>query len=199
MNKVLLEYVNKNKKDFIKLFIFILIGIILGVILFELFLNVNEKEELKEFVLNTHNILKKNENINYIGLLKESIKNNITIILLIGIFGFIIIGNILIDGILLYKGIILGFTIACIVNTFGVSLTFFVILIALVFQNVIMIPVILLFSEKSSKLYKNIIIKNVNMREELCKHLIIMLILFALGIVSSLIEIYISMNFLIVF
>lgn len=199
MSKVLLEYINKNKKDFIKLLIFILIGIILGVILFEIVLNSNEKDELKDFVFNTHNLLKQNENINYIGLLKESIKNNLLTILLIGIFGFVIIGNILIYSMLLYKGVILGFTIACLINTFGVSLTFFIMLIALTLQNIIMIPIVLLLSEKSSKLYKNIIIKKVTMREELCKHIIIMLILFSLGIVSSLIEIYISMNFLIVF
>jgi hypothetical protein len=62
-----------------------------------------------------------------------------------------------------------------------------------------MIPILLILSEKSSKIYKNIIMKKVTLKEELCKQIIIMLIFILLGIVSSLIEIYISMNFLIAF
>lgn len=199
MNKILLEYINRNKKEFIKLICFILVGIIIGVIFNKLFLSLNEREELKEFILNIHDLLKQNENIDYNLLLRQSLKNNITQILIIGVLGFFIFGNICIYCILLYKGFILGFTIAISLNAYLFSLNFFVMMIALVIQNIIMIPVLLILSEKSSKIYKNIIMKKVTLKEELCKQIIIMLILILLGIVSSLIEIYISMNFLIAF
>lgn len=199
MNKILLEYINRNKKEFIKLICFILVGIIIGVIFNELFLSSNEREELKEFILNIHDLLKQNENIDYNLLLRQSLKNNITQILIIGVLGFFIFGNICIYCILLYKGFILGFTIAISLNAYLFSLNFFVMMIALVIQNIIMIPVLLILSEKSSKIYKNIIMKKVTLKEELCKQIIIMLIFILLGIVSSLIEIYISMNFLIAF
>ena len=199
MNKILLEYINRNKKAFIKLICFILVGIIIGVIFNKLFLNYNEREELKEFILNIHDLLKQNENIDYNLLLRHSLKNNITQILIIGVLGFFIFGNICIYCILLYKGFILGFTIATSFSAYLFGLNFFVMMIALVIQNIIMIPILLILSEKSSKIYKNIIMKKVTLKEELCKQIIIMLIFILLGIVSSLIEIYISMNFLIAF
>lgn len=199
MNKILLEYINRNKKEFIKLICFILVGIIIGVIFNKLFLSSNEREELKEFILNIHDLLKQNENIDYNLLLRQSLKNNITQILIIGVLGFFIFGNICIYCILLYKGFILGFTIATSLSAYLFGLNFFVMMIALVIQNIIMIPILLILSEKSSKIYKNIIMKKVTLKEELCKQIIIMLIFILLGIVSSLIEIYISMNFLIAF
>lgn len=199
MNKILLEYINRNKKEFIKLICFILVGIIIGVIFNKLFLNYNEREELKEFILNIHDLLKQNENIDYNLLLRQSLKNNITQILIIGVLGFFIFGNICIYCILLYKGFILGFTIATSLSAYLFGLNFFVMMMALVIQNIIMIPILLILSEKSSKIYKNIIMKKVTLKEELCKQIIIMLIFILLGIVSSLIEIYISMNFLIAF
>ena len=199
MNKILLEYINRNKKEFIKLICFILVGIIIGVIFNKLFLNYNEREELKEFILNIHDLLKQNENIDYNLLLIQSLKNNITQILIIGVLGFFIFGNICIYCILLYKGFILGFTIATSLSAYLFGLNFFVMMMALAIQNIIMIPILLILSEKSSKIYKNIIMKKVTLKEELCKQIIIMLIFILLGIVSSLIEIYISMNFLIAF
>lgn len=199
MNKILLEYINRNKKEFIKLICFILVGIIIGVIFNKLFLSSNEREELKEFILNIHDLLKQNENIDYNLLLRQSLKNNITQILIIGVLGFFILGNICIYCILLYKGFILGFTIATSLSAYLFGLNFFVMMMALVIQNIIMIPILLILSEKSSKIYKNIIMKKVTLKEELCKQIIIMLIFILLGIVSSLIEIYISMNFLIAF
>lgn len=199
MNKILLEYINRNKKEFIKLICFILVGIIIGVIFNKLFLSSNEREELKEFILNIHDLLKQNENIDYNLLLRQSLKNNITQILIIGVLGFFIFGNICIYCMLLYKGFILGFTIATSLSAYLFGLNFFVMMMALVIQNIIMIPILLILSEKSSKIYKNIIMKKVTLKEELCKQIIIMLIFILLGIVSSLIEIYISMNFLIAF
>ena len=199
MNKVLLEYVNKNKKIFIKLLLFILIGIVIGVIYFNLSLSKLEKDEINIFINNTHGILKQNENIDFLRLLKLSIKKNICLILAIGICGLCIFGNVLNLIILVIIGFTLGFTIASSFSAFGLNLNFFIMMISLIIQNLIFIPSILLLSEKSNKLYKNIITKMVTMKEELCKHIIIMLIIIVFGIIASLIEIYISMNFLIVF
>ena len=72
-------------------------------------------------------------------------------------------------------------------------------IILCIFQNIIIIPSILLISEKSEKLSKSIKEKRINLRDELCKHILIMSILIILSLLVSLIEIYISMNFLITF
>ena len=199
MNKVLLEYISNNKKSFIKLLLFLLIGILLGVTYFNLFLKTDEKNIINNYIVDTYDLIKANENINFSKMFLESIKRNFSYIGIIGICGLFIIGNIFIYIVLIIKGITFGFTISSVLSAFGMSFKFWIFILNLILQNIIMLPCIILISEKSIKLYKIIINKLSNKKEELCKHIIIMLILFLLCFVSSLIEIYISINFLITF
>ena len=199
MNKVLLEYISNNKKSFIKLLLFLLIGILLGVTYFNLFLETEEKNIINNYIVDTYDLIKANENINFSKMFLESIKRNFSYIGIIGICGLFIIGNIFIYIVLIIKGITFGFTISSVLSAFGMSFKFWIFILNLILQNIIMLPCIILISEKSIKLYKIIINKLSNKKEELCKHIIIMLILFLLCFVSSLIEIYISINFLIAF
>lgn len=199
MNKVLLNYVKNNKKLFLRLLFFILIGIIIGVIYFNVVLEDVEREEISVFVLNTRTRLKENVGLDYIKLLINSIKKNTSYILLIGILGLFVFGNLLVYIILIFKGVSLGFTISTFLYSFSFSLDFCMLIILCIFQNIIIIPSILLISEKSEKLSKSIKEKRINLRDELCKHILIMSILIILSLLVSLIEIYISMNFLITF
>ena len=199
MNKVLLNYVKNNKKLFFRLLFFILIGIIVGVISFNVVLEDVEREEISVFVLNTQTRLKENVDINYIRLLMNSIKKNTFYIFLIGMLGLFVFGNLLVYLILIFKGLSIGFTISTFLYSFSFSTEFILLIILCIFQNIIIIPSILLISEKSEKLSKSIKEKRINLRDELCKHIIIMSILIVLSLVVSLIEIYISMIFLIAF
>ena len=199
MNKVLLNYVKNNKKLFLRLLFFILIGIIVGVIYFNVVLEDVEREEISVFVLNTRTRLKENVGLDYIKLLINSIKKNTSYIFLIGILGLFVFGNLLVYIILIFKGVSLGFTISTFLYSFSLSLDFCMLIILCIFQNIIIIPSILLISEKSEKLSKSIKEKRINLRDELCKHILIMSILIILSLLVSLIEIYISMNFLITF
>lgn len=199
MNKVLLNYVKNNKKLFFRLLFFILIGIIVGVIYFNVVLEDVEREEISVFILNTQTRLKENVDINYIRLLINSIKKNTFYIFLIGMLGLFVFGNLLVYLILIFKGLSIGFTISTFLYSFSFSTEFILLIILCIFQNIIIIPSILLISEKSEKLSKSIKEKRINLRDELCKHIIIMSILIVHSLLVSLIEIYISMNFLIVF
>ena len=199
MNKVLLNYVKNNKKLFFRLLFFILIGIIVGVIYFNVVLEDVEREEISVFVLNTQTRLKENVDINYIRLLINSIKKNTFYIFLIGMLGLFVFGNLLVYLILIFKGLSIGFTISTFLYSFSFSTEFILLIILCIFQNIVIIPSILLISEKSEKLSKSIKEKRINLRDELCKHIIIMSILIVLSLLVSLIEIYISMNFLIAF
>ena len=149
MNKVLLNYVKNNKKLFLRLLFFILIGIIIGVIYFNVVLEDVEREEISVFVLNTRTRLKENVGLDYIKLLINSIKKNTSYILLIGILGLFVFGNLLVYIILIFKGVSLGFTISTFLYSFSFSLDFCMLIILCIFQNIIIIPSILLISEKS--------------------------------------------------
>ena len=199
MNKVLLNYVKNNKKLFLRLLFFILIGIIIGVIYFNVVLEDVEREEISVFVLNTRTRLKENVGLDYIKLLINSIKKNTSYIFLIGILGLFVFGNLLVYIILIFKGVSLGFTISTFLYSFSLSLDFCMLIILCIFQNIIIIPSILLISEKSEKLSKTIKERRIYLRDELCKYISIMSILTILGLLVSIIEIYISMNFLITF
>lgn len=199
MNKILFEYIKKNKKIFIKLIFCMFIGIILGVVIYNISLNIEEKEIVENYLLNSKIKIKTYENINYTELFINVLKKNIGIIIVLAFSGLFILGNILVYGINIVKGIFVGLQIVSICYSFNMSLNLFVLLIYVVFQNIFMIPAILIMSEKSIKFYKNITNNYFDLRLELCKQVIIMLILLLVGIASSLIETYISTNFLILF
>ena len=198
MNKVLLNYINNNKKIFIKLLIAVLIGIIIGTIYFEIIDN-SYKDEIKEFIDNLKGILKQKENVNYVDMLKISFKHNILNISVFAISGFFVFGTIVIYAMLMFKGITLGFTISSFFYSYKLSLNFWIMIFLLVLQNIIVIPSLLLIAEKSYKINNNLLLKSISIKEELCKQIIVMLILIMLNLIASLIEIYISMNFLIIF
>ena len=70
-------------------------------------------------------------------------------------------------------------------------------MISLLFQNIIFLPALFIISENGIKLYKGIYKRCINLKEEVIRHTIIMLISIILAVISSIIEVYFSMNLLI--
>lgn len=71
------------------------------------------------------------------------------------------------------------------------------ILSSLLLQNLVFLPAIFMLSNSGIKLYRNLRQnKYVNMKIEFVRHLLFMLLVLALAIVSSFIEVYLSTNFL---
>ena len=127
------------------------IGIILGVVIYNISLNIEEKEIVENYLLNSKIKIKTYENINYTELFINVLKKNIGIIIILAFSGLFILGNILVYGINIVKGIFVGLQIVSICYSFNMSLNLFVLLIYVVFQNIFMIPAILIMSEKSIK------------------------------------------------
>ena len=198
MKKVLIDYIDRNKKTFIILISFFIIGIFVGVTLLNN-LSSNLKQEVNSYIESVINLLKENNEINMFEMFLISIKENILFILLIWFLGLTIIGGYFIYLTVLYKGFLLGYTAAAFIATLGIKTGTLVIIVSLLMQNVVFIPAMLLISENGIKLCKGIHKTCLNLKEEFIRHNIIMLITIMLILIASFIEVYFSMNLLIFF
>ena len=198
MKKVLIDYIDRNKKTFLILISFFIIGIFVGVTLLNN-LSTSLKQEVDTYIESIINLLKENNEINKFEMFLISIKENILFILLIWFLGLTIIGGYFIYLTVLYKGFSLGYTAAAFIAALGTKAGSLVIIVSLVMQNIVFIPAMLLISENGIKLCKGIHKKCLNLKEEFIRHNIIMLITIMLILIASFMEVYFSMNLLIFF
>lgn len=196
MKNILIDYIIRNKKNFILIIILFCIGISVG-IFFINNSNENQIKEIKSYIENIISNIKNAENINKLELLFLSLKQNVLFIILIWFLGCTIIGGVFIYVAIIYKGFSIGYTISAIIATLGIRTGTIFSLISLFMQNIIYIPAFFLIAENGIKLYKGIYKKCINIKEEVIRHTSIMLISIMFAIISSFIEVYISTNLLI--
>lgn len=151
MKKILIEYIMKNKRNFIIISILFCVGIAIGISFIN---NSNElqKEELNGYIRNLIENIKETENINNIELLKLSVKENIKIILIIWFLGCTIIGGMFIYITIIYRGFCLGYTISALIAVLGVKQGIIISIISLLFQNIIFLPSFFLIAENRYKI-----------------------------------------------
>ena len=92
MKSILLEYVIKNKKNFIVITIIFCIGISIGIFLINNS-NENQKLELNTYIGELVKKIKESDSINKMDILFLSIKQNVSFILIIWFLGCTIIGR----------------------------------------------------------------------------------------------------------
>ena len=196
MKKVLIEYIIKNKKNFLIIAIIFILGVSLGII----FINASDnfqKDELNNYVNALIKNIKETDNISKIDLLFLSIKQNVCFILLVWFLGCTIIGGLFIYVTILYKGFAIGYTISSIIAVLGIKNGIIFSCLSLLLQNLIFIPAFFILAENGIKLYRVIYKRWINLKEEVIRHTIIMFISIMLILRSSFVEVYISTNLLI--
>lgn len=196
MKNILLDYIIRNKKNFIIIASLFCIGIAMGIFFVN---NSNEHQiaEIKIYVDTLITNIKDAKNIDKLNILCLSIKQNVLFILLIWFLGCTIIGGFLIYIAIIYKGFSIGYTISAMIAVLGMKNGTIVSLVALFMQNLIFLPAFFIIAENGIKLYKGIYKRCINLKEEVIRHTIIMLISIMLVIISSFIEVYLSTNLLI--
>ena len=108
--------ITNNLKSYAIIVIIFTVGIFLGV----LFINQTEqKEEITEYINTYIEHTKTIQNGDFFGELKDDIKGNILLVLLLWFSGTTIIGIPIVFGILLFRGFCLGYTIASCVYVLG--------------------------------------------------------------------------------
>lgn len=173
-------------------------GIIGGII----FINhTSDGEVLKitSYIENLINNIKSGENIDKVACLVQSLKQNLKIVIIIWILGSTIIGSFFICFVIFYKGFSVGYTISAIIASLGVRGGSVFVFSSLFLQNIILLPAIFILTESGFKVYYRIMKKGVDIKSELIRHFIIMLIITSVTVLASIIEAYLSTNLLIFF
>lgn len=195
---VLFDYVSSNKKNFIIIIGIFLIGIVCGIIFINHTSN-NEIGQITSYVETLKENIKTQENIDKFSCLIESLKQNFEIVFFIWLLGSTIIGSFFIYAVIAYKGFSVGYTISALIASLGIKGGSIFVFSSLLLQNIILLPAIFILAESGIKVYNRIMKNNVNIKTELIRHLIIMLIVLAISAVSSVIEAYLSTTLLMFF
>ena len=91
---------------------------------------------------------------------------------------------------MIYKGILFGYIITIVLLTVGLKNSFSVLIFTVIGNNLIFMPIIFLLSTSGIRLYKEIIKRKINIKQELLRHTIIMIISFVFAIIVACIDAY---------
>ena len=156
----------------------------------------NEITEITSYVESLKENIKTKGNIDKFSCLIESLKQNFKIVLIIWILGSSIIGSFFIYVVIAYKGFSVGYTISALIASLGIKGGSIFVFSSLLPQNIILLPALFVLAESGIKVYHRIMKSNVDIKTELMRHFIIMLITLAFSTIASIIEAYLSINLL---
>lgn len=195
IKQTIIEHVANNRKEYIIIVLLFIIGIFLGVF-FVNNMQESSKEEIQSYINNFIEKMKNLQNIDNMSLLKNSITQNIVFAVLIWFFGTTVIGLPIVFGLILYRGFCLGYTVSSFIAILGIGKGIVFIFASLLFQSLLSIPAILGLAVSGFKLYKSIIRDKAkeNIKLEIARHTIFSIIMIAILLVASIIEIFISTN-----
>lgn len=148
---VFLNYIIRNKKNFLIITGLFLVGIVLGIIFINN-ANSNQIEETKAYVSDLVKNIKSYDKINKTELLMQSVTQNILIILIIWFLGCTIVGSIFIFVAIIYRGFSLGYTISAIIACLGIKKGTVFAISALLLQNLVFLPAFFLLAESRNKI-----------------------------------------------
>lgn len=195
--KIIKEHVMNNKKDYIIIFLIFVIGIFSGVF-FMNHLQETPKTEITNYLNQFIEKFKGLEKVNNMELLKNSVIQNIGLAIMIWFFGTTVIGIPIVFAIVLYRGFCLGYTISLCITIMGLGKGISFILVAVVLQNILLIPAILALAVSGIKLYKSIVKDKTkeNVKIEILRHTVFSTIMLIITVMASVIEVFMSTNIL---
>lgn len=197
LEKVIKNYIRNNYKEYILVGLLFLIGIFIGVMIIN---NCKEAQitEISAYISNFIAKFKGIENINTTDLIIKSIKNNIILAMIIWLAGTTVIGIPIVFISIIFRGIVLGYTISSFTITLGIGKGIAFCIISIFLQNLLFLPAILTLGVSSIKLYKSIIKdkRKENIKIGIIRHTIISILMVIILVLSSIIENTISLNIL---
>lgn len=197
IKEAVINHILENIKLYIIVIIIFIIGIVAGVIFIN---NTTEAQttEIQNYINNFITELKQESHIEQMELLKSSISDNFILIISMWFIGSTVIGIPIIFGIVIYRGFCIGYSVAAIIAVLGVQKGIIFLLSTMFLQNLIFIPVIICMTISSIKLYKSIMKdrRRENIKMEIIRHTLISIMMLILLLVASLIEVYVSVNIL---
>jgi stage II sporulation protein M len=195
---VLYNYLISNKKNFLIIIGVFFIGMLLGIFTIN-HTSDNKLIEVNSYINSICENLQNSDGINKTECLIKSVFQNTIFVIIMWLLGCTIIGSVLVYVCLIYKGFSLGYTISAVISALGAKSGTIFVFASLLIQNIIYLPAIFMLAESGIKLYLRISKNLSNIKQELLRHTVIMLISLILSVISSILEVYLSTNILIFF
>lgn len=185
----IINYINTNAKTYIIVTIMFLIGLVIAII------SVNnsddsQQNQISAYINNFITGVKSDYQISKMDVMKESIKNNFYMTLILWFLGSTIIGMPLIFIVIIYKGYSIGYTISSVIASLGMGKGIIFIITTLLLQYIVYVPCILSMGVSGIKLYKLITEdrRRDNIKIQILRHTIICLLIFAVMTIVSALE-----------
>ena len=202
LSYIIINHLKNNIREYTIICLCFIIGIIIG-IFFVNHIEETQRNEATAYIDTFINTIKNSKQINYLGLLKDSILKNITLAGILWFLGITITLVPLIYGVICFRGFCLGYTISSVIAALGLNqgLTFAITILLL--QNLVIIPVMFAIAQSGIQINKRILKKNEdgrirhgkeNVKLEILRHTIFSVLMSGILIISSFIETYISTN-----
>lgn len=192
---IVLQHIKDNLKSYLLVAMILLIGIVLGV-LFVNNLQEGQSQEVQSYVDEFVTTLQNGTSIDTGKLLRNSIKNNLIMAIVMWFAGSTVIGIPIVLGIVWYRGFCLGYTISALIAVLGVGKGSLFFATAILLQNLILIPCILALSVSGIRLYQSIVKdkRKENIKGKIIKHTIFSAMMLVFLMIASFLETYLSSN-----
>ena len=195
--EIILNHILENGKSYFIVTALLLIGIVVGVIFIN---NANESQitEIQNYINSFISSLKQDYHIDKMQLMKNSLGDNLILIVSMWFIGSTVIGIPIVLGIVLFRGFCLGYTVSAIIGVLGVQKGILFFFTTIFLQNLLFIPVIICMAVSCIRLYQSIMKdkRKENIKIEVIKHTMRSILLLLLLVIASLLEVYISTNLL---
>lgn len=192
-NSIIKTHIENNLREYAIASIIFIIGILFGVIFINN-LNDTQNNEIGNYINTSIENLKESQDINQLLFIKETIKENITFVILLWLMGSTVIGLLLVYIIVAFKGFCLSYTISAIFHVLNNGKTIAMLVSTMLLKNIIVIPCTIALAVSGMKVYKSIMQdrRKENIKLEILRHTGFSIFILVVLILSSLIEVYLS-------
>ena len=192
---VVLNHIKNNIKEYATVVLIFFIGVIIGIIFINN-VNVEQENQISNYINNFINAMHQNSEINLLNLLKDSVASNVVLTVCLWFAGCTVVGMPIVYGMIAFRGFCMGYTISSIVATLGTGKGLIFGVSTVLLQNLFLIPAIFALSVSGIKLYKSIMKdkKKENIKVEILRHTAFSTMACVVMIFASFIETYVSSN-----
>lgn len=192
-NSIIKTHIENNLREYAIASTIFIIGILFGVIFINN-LNDTQNNEIGNFISTSIENLKESQDINQLLFIKETIKENLTFVILLWLMGSTVIGLLLVYIIVAFKGFCLSYTISAIFHVLNNGKTIAMLVSTMLLKNIIVIPCTIALAVSGMKVYKSIMQdrRRENIKLEILRHTCFSTFILIVLILSSLIEVYLS-------
>ena len=195
IKEIFLSHIERNKREYFIVIVLFFIGFLLG-ILFINHVNETQKEQISSYINQFVESIKQGNIINKGALLKQSIGENILLVVILWFAGMSVIGMPIVYAIIAFRGFCFSYTIAAMIASLGTQKGIILAFSAIFLQSILFIPIILALAVSGMKLYQSIMKdrRKENIKIEICRHTLFSFIMCMGLVLSSFIEVYLSSN-----